>query len=104
MALHEILLAFLTLQFVMALIMAVFPRDEVMRSKTGISSFTPKPKSIGDYVFNGLVLFISGGALFMEYINDRIVKKPWLMRVGIRIMILLGALFLAFIFAALISI
>ncbi|WP_435922143.1 hypothetical protein [Paenibacillus sp. DYY-L-2] len=59
-----------------------------MRSKTGIASYTPSPKSAGDYIFNGLVLLLAGGALFMEYINESIEKKPWLTRVGIRLAVL----------------
>lgn len=49
MTVLEIVLAYVVLQIVMALLMAVFPRDEVMRNKTGISSFTERPKTVGDY-------------------------------------------------------
>lgn len=85
---YEIVLGFLGLQVLMAAIMAFFPGDEGMRSKTGIASYTPSPKSAGDYIFNGLVLLLAGGALFMEFINESIEKKPWLTRVGIRLAVL----------------
>lgn len=88
MAPYEIVLGFLGLQVLMATIMAFFPGDEGMRSKTGIASYTPSPKSAGDYIFNGLVLLLAGGGLFMEYINEGIEKKPWLARVGIRLAVL----------------
>lgn len=93
----EIVLAYVVLQIVMALLMAVFPRDEVMRNKTGISSFTERPETVGDYFFNGLVVLIAGGALAMEYINAKIVKRPWWSRIGIRVSFILGVIILVFI-------
>jgi len=93
----EIVLAFVALHIMVAAIMAVFPRDEVMRSKTGISSYTPAPMTVGDYFFNGLVLLLSGGGLFMEYINEKITKRRWWWRVGIRSAVILGAIVIAFI-------
>jgi len=100
----EIVLAYVVLQIVMALLMAVFPRDEVMRNKTGISSFTERPKTVGEYFFNGLVVLIAGGALAMEYINKRIVKRPWWWRIGTRFIVLLGVIALIFISSVLIYI
>lgn len=90
---------FYLLQILMAAIMAVFPRDEVMRSKTGIASYTPNPRTFGDYFFNGLVLLMAGGALYMERVNERIVRKPWWFRIGIRCAILLLGILAAFVMA-----
>jgi|GEM_PF-976173 hypothetical protein len=99
MELHEIVAVYAALQIVMAVIMSVFPGDEGMRSKTGIASYTPKPKTAGDYLFNGLVLLLSGGGLLMESVNRRIARKPWAQRVGIRFAIILLAFLLAFVAA-----
>lgn len=104
MELHKVVFAYVALQIVVAVIMAIFPRDEGMRSKTGITSFTPKPESAGDYFFNGLVFLLSGGGLFMEHINDRIVKKSWLERVGIRSAIIFIVIAITFIAAVFVSI
>lgn len=100
----EITLAVVTLHIVMAVLMAVFPRDEVMRNKIGISSYTSKPATVGDYFFNGLVLLIAGGGLAMEYINRKIVKRRWWWRIGIRLVVIVGAVTLVFIVSLLHSI
>lgn len=101
---YEIVLGFLGLQVLMAAIMAFFPRDEGMRSKTGIASYTPSPKSVGEYIFNGLVLLLAGGGLFMEYINEGIEKKPWLARVGIRLAVLSSSISLALFLAIMVAV
>lgn len=90
---------FYLLQILMAAIMAVFPRDVGMRSKTGIASYTPNPRSFGDYFFNGLVLLIAGGALYMERVNERVVGKPWWLRIIIRCGVLLLGIKVAFVMA-----
>ncbi|GIO86355.1 hypothetical protein J25TS5_32870 [Paenibacillus faecis] len=90
---------FYLLQILMAAIMAVFPRNEVMRSKTGIASYTPNPRTFGDYFFNGWVLLIAGGALYMERVNEWIVWKPWWFRIIIRCGVLLLGIMAAFVMA-----
>ncbi len=94
-----IVICFLVLHIIVAAIMAVFPRDEAMRNTIGLQAYTPKPKSFWDYMFNGLVFLIAGGALYMEHINCRIAQKFWLVRIGIRIMVLIAAIIVAFILA-----
>lgn len=101
MTVFEGILAYVSLHIVMAVIMAVFPGDEGMRSKTGISSFTPRPATVGDYFFNGLVLLLSGGGLAMERINKKIEKKRWWQRIGIRSAVILSAILLAAVAGAL---
>lgn len=98
-----IILFIVILQIITAAIMAVFPRDEGMRNNIGLTSFTPQPKSVGDYIFNGLVFLLAGGAFYMEYINDRIAHQYWAVRIGIRIAVLTIALVAAFILAIIIS-
>ncbi|MFD1953078.1 hypothetical protein ACFSL6_02505 [Paenibacillus thailandensis] len=99
----KIILFYVLLQILMGAIMAVFPRDEGMRVNIGLASFTSKPKSAGDYFFNGLVILLAGGALYMEHINDRIQKKHWAVRIGTRLAVLSIALVLAFILAIVVS-
>lgn len=98
-----IIICFLVLHIIMAAIMAVIPGDEGMRNTIGLQAYTPKPKSFWDYMFNVLVFLIAGGALYMERINDRIAQKFWLVRIGIRIMVLVIAIISAFILALIFS-
>ncbi|ANY71344.1 hypothetical protein BBD41_01400 [Paenibacillus ihbetae] len=94
-----IIICFLVLHIIMAAIMAVFPRDEGMRNTIGFQAYTPEPKSAGDYIFNGLFFLLAAGAYYMESINERIAKKYWLARIGIRIAVLSVAVVVVFILA-----
>ncbi|WP_334073848.1 hypothetical protein [Paenibacillus sp. A14] len=53
--------------------------------------------SFEDYFFNGLVFLIAGGALYMERVNERIVRKPWWLRIGTRCAILMLGILAAFV-------
>lgn len=98
-----IIICFLVLHIIMAAIMAVFPRDEGMRNNIGFQAYTPEPKSAGDYIFNVLFFLLAGGAYYMESINERIAKKYWLARIGIRIGVLIIAILVIFILALVFS-
>lgn len=95
MAIYEILFGVFGLHLLMAGIMALFPRDEGMRSRTGIASYTPEPQTAGDRFFNGLVWIMAGGGLLMERLNERIARKPWYVRIAIRVTTLAAAAVLA---------
>lgn len=98
-----IIICFLVLHIIMAAIMAVFARDEGMRNTIGFQAYTPEPKTTGDYIFNVLFFLLAGGAYYMESINERIVQKYWLVRIGIRIAVLSIAIIVVFILAVIFS-